>query len=167
MSELELEKSEDLNLEWHEKIAKDCFNKTWDFLDKKDLTPDEITEMIHTVHTSRYHWGVLVANGKGEPVNIQRGDWLIAHVYTILESKEPALHYANLCLNFTKKYHIGGFDLGFAYEGVARAYALTGDKENFEKYYKLAEGVAKNIDDKGDRDYFEGELKGGNWFGMK
>jgi len=122
--------------------------------------------MIHTAHTSRYHWGILVANKKGEPVNLQRGEWLIAHVYTILEREEPALYHANICLKITKNYKIVDFDLAFAYESMARASALAGNKKDYEKFYKLAEEAGEKIKDKDDREYFLGELKGGNWFNM-
>ena len=58
------------SIEYHEKMAKGTFNKTWDFLDKKNRTAEDDLTMIHTVHTSRYHWGVLVSKGKGEPINL-------------------------------------------------------------------------------------------------
>jgi len=51
MSEL----AETENIEIHEKIAKETFNKTWDYLDKKDRTDEDNLNMIHTAHTSRYH----------------------------------------------------------------------------------------------------------------
>lgn len=158
---------DDVNIEWHEKIAKDCFNKTWDLIDKENRNTNEDNQMVHTAHTSRYHWGVLVANKKGEPLNIQRGEWLITHVYTLLKRKEPALHHAKICLKITKNHNIGGFDAAFAYEAMARAYASAGDKNNFEKFFKLAEKASEGIDEKEDKEYFEGELEKGEWFNLK
>ena len=155
------------NLEAHEKMAKACFNKTWDLLDKTDRNEDEENEMVHTAHASRYHWGVLVNNGKGGPVNLQRGEWQIAHVYTLISRAEPALHHAKVCLKLTEDHDIGDFDLAFAYEGMARAMALSEDKDGFKKYFMLAKEAGEKIKDKGDRDYFLGELEKGLWFGMK
>lgn len=155
------------DIKWHEKFAKDSFNKTWDLLDKKNRNIEEDNEMVHNVHTSRYHWGVLVANDKGTPINLQRGEWQIARVYTVLERKEPALHHAKLCLDLTKEHNIGDFDLAFAYEAMARASALAGKKNDFEKYFKLAEEVGNKIKKKDDKDYFFEDLNGGNWFNMK
>jgi hypothetical protein len=154
-------------LKAHEKMAKECFNKTWDLLEKSDRTDEEDNEMVHTAHASRYHWGVLVANGKGKPVNLQRGEWQIARVYSVLIRTEPALYHAKLCLKLTEDNDIGDFDLGFAYEAMARALASNGDKEGFEKYFKLAEEAGNKIKDKGDRDYFFEDLNKGQWFGMK
>jgi len=156
--------SENKDLKVHEKVAKDCFNKTWDLLEKKDRTPEEDNEMIHTVHASRYHWGVLAANGKGTALNLQRGEWQIARVYNVLEREEPALYHANLCLKLTKDNEIGDYDLAFAHEAVARASALAGNKKNYEKHLKLAQETGEKIRDKGDRDYFFEDLNGGNWF---
>ncbi|MHA2288934.1 MAG: hypothetical protein ACXABG_09105 [Promethearchaeota archaeon] len=152
------------DLKLHEKFAKQGFNKTWDLLEKKDRTPEEDTEMVHTVHASRHHWGVLVANGQGTPLNLQRGEWQIARVYTVLEREEPALYHANLCLKLTQDNDIGDFDLGFAYEAMARASALAGNKKEKDKYLKLAKEAGEKIKDKGDKDYFLGDLNGGKWF---
>ncbi|MHA2260002.1 MAG: hypothetical protein ACXACO_18715 [Promethearchaeota archaeon] len=149
---------ETVSIKHHEKLAKQSFNKTWDFLDKKDRSPEEDLEMIHTVHTSRYHWGILVSEGQGTPLNLQRGEWIISRVYSVLERGEPALYHAKICLDFTQKNSIGDFDLAFAYEAMARSSAATDNKDDFEKYFKLAEEAGEKIKKKDDRDYFFDEL---------
>jgi hypothetical protein len=161
------EKLDTKTLEFHKQMAKDCFNKTWDFLDKSERSKEEENEMVHTTHASRYHWGVLVNNGKGTPLNLQRGEWQIAHVYTIIKRAEPALNHAKTCLKLTEENNIGDFDLAFAYEAMARVMALTKDKDGFEKHFKLAKEAGQKVKQKGDRDYFLDELEKGPWFGMK
>ena len=156
--------SENKDLKTHEKLAKACFNKTWELLDKTDRNAEDDTEMIHTVHASRYHWGVLVANGQGSALNLQRGEWQIARVYTVLEREEPALYHAELCLKITQDNDIGDFDLAFAHEALARASALAGNKEDYEKNLKLAKEAGEKIKDKGDREYFFEDLNAGEWF---
>jgi hypothetical protein len=154
-------------LEFHEKIAKSTFNKTWDYLDKKDRTNEDDLDMIHTVHTSRYHWGFLVSEGTGGPINLQRGEWIISRVYSVLERGEPALYHAKKCLEITEKNDIKDFDLAFAYEAMARASALLKNKKDYEKYIKLAKDSGEKIKKKDDKDYFFEDLNGGPWFGMK
>lgn len=149
---------ESISLEHHEKLAKQNFNKTWDFLDKKDRTEEDNINMIHTAHTSRFHWGVLVSEGKGTALNLQRGEWIISRVYSVLERGEPALYHAKICLDLTEKNNIGDFDLAFAYEAMARALALTKNKKEFEKYSKLAKEAGEKIKKKADKDYFFEEL---------
>jgi hypothetical protein len=84
-----------------------------------------------------------------------------------LERSEPVLYHANLCLKITLENNIGDFDLGFAYEVIARASALAGNKKDYEKYFKLAEEAGNKIKKKEDREYFFEELNGGNWFNIK
>jgi len=162
-----MEVTKDLDVKWHEKFAKESFNKTWDLMEKENRTFEEDNEMVHTAHTSRYHWGVLVSNELGKPVNLQRGEWQIARVYTIVKRAEPALHHANLCLKITEENKIGDFDLAFAYEALTRASALAGNKKGYTKYFKLAEEAGNKIKKKEDKDYFFEELNGGNWFNIK
>jgi hypothetical protein len=156
--------SENKDLKMHEKLAKACFNKTWELLDKTDRTAEEDTEMIHTVHASRYHWGILVANDQGAALNLQRGEWQIARVYTVLEREEPALYHAKLCLKITQDNDIGDFDLAFAHEALARASALAGNKDDYKKHLKLAKDAGEKVKDKGDREYFFEDLNAGKWF---
>ncbi|MHA1916015.1 MAG: hypothetical protein ACW986_17280 [Promethearchaeota archaeon] len=161
------ETKETTSLEHHEKIAKDTFNKTWDYIENKERTAEEDLSMIHAAHTSIYHWSILVNEGKGTPLNLQRGEWLLSRVYTILKRGESASYHAKICLNITEKNKIGDFDLAFAYESVARSSALLKDNEEFKKYFKLANEAGEKIKSKDDKDYFLEELKGGNWFGLK
>jgi hypothetical protein len=107
--------------ETHARIAKETFNRTWELLDKKDLTEDEAIEMVHTAHASRYHWGRV-----GTPVHHERGDWQISRVYAVIGRPELALEYARRCLDTCEANGIGDFDIAFAYEAMARAHAVAG-----------------------------------------
>jgi len=127
-----------------------------------ERSTEEDDLMVHRTHASRYHWGEV-----GSELNFQRGEWQIARVYTILKRKEPALHFASVCLKRTIDNDFKGFDLAFAYEAMARACALNGDRVNFEKHYNLAVKAGEKIEKKEDRDYFFQDLEAGEWFGMK
>jgi hypothetical protein len=137
----------------HEKFAKDLFNLTWSLLDKKDRTKEEDDKMIHAAHASRYHWGEV-----GTPTNLERGEWQISRVYSVLKRSEPALYHAKRCLEICKENKIGDFDIAFAYEGMARAHAIGGQKAECKKYVDLAKKAGEQIKEKGDREYFMGEL---------
>jgi hypothetical protein len=56
-------------------------------------------------------------------------------------------------------HNIGDFDIAFAYEAMARAQAIAGNKTEREKYIKLAKETGEQIKKKEDRDYFFNELK--------
>ncbi len=143
-------------------IAASSFNQTWEYMEKEDKTPEEDEMMVHCAHSSRYHWGIV-----GEPLNFQRGDWILSRVYTLLERGDEALRYAKLCMKHTEENDIKDFDLAYANEALARSYAAVGDKSNFEKFDELAKIAAKKIEKENNRTIFEKDLSTGNWFGFK
>jgi len=62
-----------INLEFHKKIAKQCFNEAWDYLDKKSRDANERQKRLHLAHVSHYHWGsvgsaINFAVGAGSPL---------------------------------------------------------------------------------------------------
>jgi len=148
--------------EWHRQQAVDLFNFTWTLIDKPNRTPDDDDLMIHSAHASRYHWSIA-----GDVVNYLRGDWQIAHIYTLLNLSERALHYAQLCLRQCEVNQIGDFDLAFAYEAVARALACQGDLVEAGKYYRLAEAAGDQIAEADDRELFSSDLLKPPWYGLK
>jgi hypothetical protein len=75
--------------EFHRKMAAECFNKTWGYLEKKDRTPNDDQSMLNTAHSSRYHWSFA-----GEARNFAIGDWQISRVYSALNEPSLALHFA-------------------------------------------------------------------------
>jgi len=145
----------------HKKFAVGCFNGTWDLVDKKDRTQEELDKMIHQAHASRFHWGEVVAAGTENtgPVNIERGEWQVSMVYAISNMPESALYHAKRCLDICQANDIKGFDIAFAYEAMARSHAIAGDDGNAQKYIALAKESGNAIEDKGDRDYFFSQLE--------
>ena len=148
--------------ECRRKAAIDLFNLTWELSDKPDRTEEETDQMIHAAHASRFHWGEV-----GTTVNHLRGDWQIAHVYTILDLPERALHYARLCLQQCEATHISDFDLAYAYAGMSRALACNGDLVEAEKFYRLAADAGKMIHAEEDYQQFESDLTAPPWYGLR
>ena len=140
--------------ETHKKLAIDLFNLVWEFLDKEERTVEENDRMIHAAHASRFHWGEI-----GTPLEFERGEWQISRVYSILNRPEAAIHHAQRCLAICRENNIADFDIAFAYEALARAYATAGDTERSKEYIELGEQAGEKIEDKEDRDYFFSELK--------
>ncbi len=140
--------------DWHKKQAVDNFNYTWDLIDKKDRTDLDNINMIHTAHASRFHWGEI-----GKPLNFARGEWQISRVYALLNMPESALFHGKQSLEFCTANNIEDFDLAFAYEAIARAYMISSDKTQMQKYIDLATKAAENIEKQANKDYFLSELK--------
>lgn len=140
--------------EEHRKFAVELFNLTWSLLDQKDRTREDNDRMIHAAHASRFHWGEI-----GTPLEFERGEWQISRVYSVLKRSEPALYHAKRCLEICKEHNIRDFDIAFAYEAMARAHSIAGNKTECEKYVKLAKEAGEQIGKEEDREYFFSELK--------
>lgn len=140
--------------EWHKKFAIDLFNLTWDLLDKEERTVEENDRMVHAAHASRFHWGEI-----GEPLQFERGEWQISRVYAVLNRPLAARYHAERCLAICKEHGIADFDIAFAYEALARAYAMAGEPGKSREYISLAERAGQGIEEEGNREYFFSELR--------
>ncbi|MDD2332512.1 MAG: hypothetical protein PHI68_07670 [Candidatus Cloacimonetes bacterium] len=147
---------------FHEALAPGLFNACWDLLEKTDRSRDDDNRLINFAHASLFHWKQI-----GAPINQQRGEWIISHVYAVLGHKEAALYHAENCYELTVKHSFTDFDLAYAYEAMARAYALNGNREKFAEFHSQAVKAMDQISKDGDRKQFAADLDSGNWNGMK
>jgi hypothetical protein len=147
----------------HETLAKQINGEVWSLLDRADRTAEDDERLVLAAHASYYHW--LHA---GTSVHRQRGEWMLAHVYTVLGREQPARHHARRCLEFTEGFagEMKDFDVAYAYEAVARAEALTEQVDTARRYLQLAEAQGARIADEEDRTIFFGDLRRGPWFGL-
>ena len=76
----------------------------------------------------------------------------------MLDRPQAAIYHAQRCLTICQDNGIGDFDIAFAYEALARAYAVAGDPAESQEYVKLAEQAAEQIEEQDNKDYFLGEL---------
>lgn len=148
--------------EWHKRFAVQFNNRTWSLLAKDSRIDEENEEMIHAAHASYYHWSRI-----GEPVNLQRGEWLISHVYAVLKQSDLAIHHASKCLALTEEHKFMDFDLAYAYEAMARAHAAGGYDTEAKRYLNMARKAGDKIKREEDRKLFLTDLETGPWFGIK
>ena len=115
-------------------------------------------------HTSLYHWLQV-----GTAVHQQRGEWMLAKVYTVLGMADIAILHARRCLALTENYQdqMEDFDRAFAYEGIARASALSGNQQEANKYLEMAQAAGEAILDTEDKEIFMGDLNSGEWYGVR
>ena len=59
------------------------------------------------------------------------------------------------------------FDWAYAYESLARANAVLGNRDEALKYISLAEKAGEAIEDEESKKFFVGDFEGGDWRGMK
>ncbi|MCD4701858.1 MAG: hypothetical protein K8S24_08390 [Candidatus Aegiribacteria sp.] len=137
----------------HHNLAIECFNSTWNLLDRKDRTRDDDLKMIHCAHCSRFHWGEI-----GTPLEFQRGEWQTSRVYSVLNLGESALYHAQYCHDLCVENGINDFDMAFACEAMARAYHVLGNTEERDRFIELGKSASQSIEDPENKDYFLGEL---------
>ena len=130
------------------------FNATWDLIVKKRRSAEEVDAMIGMAHASRYHWSVV---GGSEELAV--GEWQISHVYAVLDRPEPSLYHAQRCLEICERGKLGDFPLAYAYEALARAFALAGKARPREACLKLARGAGAKIADPKERAQFLKDLR--------
>jgi hypothetical protein len=109
--------------------------------------------MVHAAHASRLHW-----DNVGGPTSWTVGEWQCSRVYATLGRTEPAIHHAKRALAICEEADIEGFFRAEAYEALARAHAIDGDRAEAERCRDLARKSAEAIDDVEDRETFERDM---------
>ena len=132
--------------ESHRKFAVDLFNLAWTLMETKRRTRERDLRMIHAAHASRYHWEQV-----GTPKNLAIGEWQVSRVYAILRRAEPALFHARACLGICRRHGLRDFPLAYAYEALARASAVAGDRRGRGRYLRLAERAGRGVREPEDR----------------
>src|SRR5438046_3225551 len=113
------ERGSQTDKEFHRKVAAECFNRTWDYLEQKNRSLDDDQMMLNLAHASRYHWSFI-----GKPWNFTTGDWQISRVYAALNQPDLALSFAKKALETSQKHNLSE-RLIYAYDGMARAPATA------------------------------------------
>ena len=135
-------------------LAADLFNYCWTLIEKPDRTERETDLMIDAAHASRFFW-----EDSGEPVNHARGEWQISRAYAVAGRSEPALHHAQRALEICERNGIGDFDLGYAYEALARAHSVAGRTDEARVWVDKARDVAAQVGDEDDRELLLSDLR--------
>ena len=146
---------EPLDADGRRRLAADLFNETWTLMEKDDRTPEEDDELLHCAHASAYHWLQVGTLG-----NRVRSEWQCSRVYAVLGRAEPALAHARRCLELAESGpgELEEFDLPFAYEAMARAYAVAGDEAHARAWLARARAAGEEIGDGDDRALLEADL---------
>lgn len=134
-------------------LAADLFNLVWTLLEQTGRTTEDDDRMVHAAHASRYHWGQV-----GGPQQLAIGEWQCARVYSVLGRAEPALHHARRCLEIASAGDVPDWLIASAHEGMARAYAVAGQRESALASRAAAETALAKVADAEDRQVVEDDL---------
>jgi hypothetical protein len=135
--------------------------QTWSLLENENRNEEDNSRMIAFANASLYHWK---KSPEFKPINEQRGEWMISHVYAILNNGEWSLTHAKKCWTLTRQLNLSGFDLAYAHEALARSYAALGDSEKMNYNFLKAKSVGSGVANKKDQELFLSDLHKGPWF---
>ena len=150
--------------EAHRHFAAKLNGQVWSLLEKANRSRAEEEIMIHSAHASCCHW--LEA---GTGLHHQRAEWMIARVYSELGLAEAALRHANRCRELTQEHAdlMEDFDRAYALEAMARANAVAGNRAEALEFLQLAKAAGQAIADAQSEQFFNGDLNGGDWHGLR
>jgi tetratricopeptide (TPR) repeat protein len=128
----------------HKYFSVECFNGAWKLLDKAERSAEDDEQMLRLSMASHWHW---TQREDATPTNTSVAYWQTARIYAVLGQGQNARRYAQKCLTASQGDDIAPFYLGYAYEALARAELVCGNREQMEKYLAEARRVAQTIPD--------------------
>ena len=130
----------------HRFFASDCFNKTWDLIEKPNRTAADDRLMLALTHASIFHWS---QRPDCSARNLSIGYWQASRVHSLLGHAAEATRLAETCLSLSAG--LQPFFVGFAQEALARAALVAGDAASAEAHKRAALAAAEQIDKQEDR----------------
>lgn len=138
----------------HRYFAAAAFNQCWDLIDRNDRAPEQNEQMLLLSLASLWHW---TQRADCTAQNRSIGYWQVSRVYSLLGQGDNARRYGELCLNVS-----GGeppFYLGYAYEALARAAMVAGDRVAMTGHLEDARKHAAAVADADSRAALEKDLE--------
>lgn len=127
-------------------LAAALFGEAWALLERETRTSREDDRMVHVAHASRFHW-----DNVGDDQSRAIGEWQVSRVYATLGRGEPALFHAGRAVDYASSPECDDWVLASAYEGLARAQAISGDLESARDSRDRALGRLETVTDAEDR----------------
>lgn len=128
----------------HRFFSSDCFNKTWELLDKSDRTPEDDEQMLLRATASLWHWTQRL---DATPENLSVGYWLVSRVHAVAGCAEEATRYGELSLSQAGKEGVAPYALAYAHEALARAHAAAGRRKQAADHVTLARKASDRLSD--------------------
>ncbi len=139
----------------HQYFSAECFNRAWDLIDKVDRTKEEEEQMVRLSLASTWHW---TQRADCTPVNLSVGYWQTSRIYALLGQAENARRYGQLSLQAIQGKDVEPFYTGYAYEALARAESVAGNKEKMMVYLVQAHELAEKMIDLEAKEQLENDL---------
>ena len=109
--------------------------------------------MLQTAMASLWHWS---QREDATPQNLSVGNWQVSRVYCLLGQVDNARRYAEVSLKLAEGSE--PFYAAFAYEALARAEMVAGNKAKMQEYLEKALALAEKVEYEEDKQVLMGDL---------
>jgi hypothetical protein len=137
----------------HRQFSVQCFNEVWGLIEKKDRTPEEDRQMVLLNMASIWHW---TQRDDCTNQNMSIGYWQASRVHAIIGDFDSARNFGKACLEYSRDE--APFYMGYAYEALARAEMVAGDKGKMSEYMIQAQQLLEKIEDPEEKKYLQDDL---------
>lgn len=138
----------------HRQFSGECFNKTWELIDKPDRAPADDEQMLLCAMASLWHW-TQRADCTGQ--NLSIGYWLVSRVYALHGQSENARRFGELCLRCSGE--LTPFFRAYAHEALARAAMVAADKTLLEAHVTAAKKLSAEVVELDERSMLDADLE--------
>lgn len=139
----------------HQTLSADCFNATWELLDRHDRTPKDDEQMLLRAMASLWHWTKRL---DATVENLSVGYWLVSRVHAVLGRAEEARRYGQLALDSVEGKPVDPFYPAYAHEALARAECMAGRTTQMEVHLKEAQRLSAEVTDLETRSMIQDDL---------
>jgi hypothetical protein len=136
----------DIN-EDHVYFSREAYNYTWEYMEQADpRSSEEDMNMLHSAIASLWHWS---RRDDVMPANLAVGCWQVSRVFNLIQQPANARAYGLLALEYARE--LDAFFKGYAYETLARAGMLEGDRVGMMNYLEKAHTMVMLIKNEEDQ----------------
>jgi hypothetical protein len=133
-------------------LATKLFNRCWDLLESTRNADDDV-ELLTAAFSSRFHWLSV-----GAIEQWITSDWMVARAAAATGDGELSLRFAERAHRAAQENAVPDWLVASTAEGVARAFAVTGDVEAFNNWSALAARLIEVIADPEDKELIASQL---------
>jgi hypothetical protein len=133
-------------------LATQLFNRCWELLESTRSADDDV-ELLTAAFSSRFHWSSV-----GAIEQWITSDWMVARAAAATSDGELSLRFAERAHRAAQENAVPDWLIASTAEGVARAFAVTGDVEAFNNWSALAARLIEVIADPEDKALIASQL---------
>jgi len=138
----------------HCHFSADCFNRTWDLIEKPNRTDEDDEAMVLSALASLWHW---TQRADCTDQNRSIGHWQVSRAYALVGQGDNARRHGERCLACAGD--APPFYVGYGHEALARAADVLGDTIAKQKHLQQAWECARAVTDESARSALEQDLK--------